>query len=56
VIDKCTSEELQEFADICKVLRANNLRLHCRDTARRKPKEVRLLLVQKHNNKAIGSA
>lgn len=54
--DKCTPEEDREFAAMCNWLRANRLKLVCRYTARRKPKEVKLLFIDKRNRRTIASA
>lgn len=56
IIEKCTVEEEREFREICDWLRAHRLKMSCRDTARRKPKEVKILLVDKYTNRGIASA
>ena len=56
IIEKCTPDEDAEFGSICQWLLDRRLKLVCRDTARRKPKEVRLLLVDKWTNRGIASA
>lgn len=55
-IELCTQEELEQFAEICTWLRAKGLRMHCRDTCRRKPKEVKIDLIRKSDRKLIATA
>lgn len=55
-LELCTNQELLEFASICAYLKLHRRRLKCTYTARRKPKEVKLLLIDKLSRRAVASA
>lgn len=56
IVDPCTPEELAEWAAMSAWLKARGLTLHCTYTARRKPKEIKMLLRDKRTGRGVASA